>query len=71
MHKVNARVTNIAPSFILTPLTMRNHGITSPEQKRKVLGAVVPWAPVEHFVEAAGRCAVDDLVDGELYTCTQ
>lgn len=64
-HKVNARVNNIAPGFILTPLTMRNHGITSPDEPSKLIGAVLPWAPVDYAVEAAGRCAVDDSVDGK------
>lgn len=66
VHKVNARVNNIAPGFILTPLTMGNHGITSPDQPSKLLGAVLPWAPVEYAVEAAARCAVDDSLDGKL-----
>lgn len=45
---------------------MRNHSITAPDQPSKLLGAVVPWAPIEYVVEAAGRCAVDDSVDGKL-----
>lgn len=65
VHKVNARVNNIAPGFFLTPLTKKNHGIQSPDQPSKLLGAVLPWARLEHVVETAGRCAVDDSVNGK------
>ena len=65
-HQVDARVNNLAPGYISTPLTMLIHGITSPDQPSKKAGKVLPWAPVDYVVEAVGRCAVDENVDGML-----
>jgi 5'-hydroxyaverantin dehydrogenase len=64
-HKVNARVNNIAPGYFLTPLTMRNHGIHSPEEPSKIIGTRLPWGDLNHVVEIAGRCTVDDTLHGE------
>lgn len=62
--KVNARVNNIAPGYVLTPLTKKVHRIERPEEPSKATGLVLPWTPIEHVVEACGRCAVDEGVDG-------
>jgi 5'-hydroxyaverantin dehydrogenase len=64
-HKVNARVNNIAPGYFLTPLTMANHGISSPEEPSKIVGTQLPWGDLNRIVEIAGHCAVDDTVHGE------
>jgi 5'-hydroxyaverantin dehydrogenase len=63
-HRVNARVNNLVPGYILTPLTKRVHQIESPEEPSKATGYVLPWAPIEFVVEACARCAVDDSLDG-------
>ena len=64
--KVNARVNNVAPGYVLTPLTKKVHGIDDPSQPSKATGFVLPWTPIEHVVEACCRCAVDEGTDGEL-----
>lgn len=66
MHKVNARVNNIAPGYILTPLTKQVHGIERVEEVSKATEYVLPWAPIEYVVDGVGRCTVDEGVDGEL-----
>ena len=64
--KVNARVNNLAPGYVLTPLTKKVHQIDNPEEPSKATGFVLPWTPIEHVVEACGRCAVDEGTDGTL-----
>lgn len=67
MHKVNARVNNIAPGYILTPLTQKVHRIQRPEEPSKATGYVLPWAPIEHVVDGVGRCAIDEQTNGECF----
>lgn len=64
-NKVNARVNNIAPGYVLTPLTKKVHQIDDPSQPSKATGFVLPWTPIEHVVEACCKCAVDEGTDGE------
>ena len=63
-NKVNARVNNIAPGYVLTPLTKKVHQIDDPSQPSKATGLVLPWTPMEYVVEACCRCAVDEGTDG-------
>lgn len=63
-HRVNTRVNNLVPGYILTPLTKKVHRIERPEEPSKATGFVLPWAPIEYVVEACVRCAVDDNLDG-------
>ena len=63
-EKVNARVNNIAPGFVLTPLTKKVHRIESPEEPSKATGHVLPWTPIHLVVEACGKCATDEGTDG-------
>lgn len=63
-NKVNARVNNIAPGFVLTPLTKKVHRIENPEEPSKATGHVLPWTPIHLVVEACGKCAVDEGTDG-------
>ena len=63
-HRVNARVNNLVPGYVLTPLTKKVHQIERPEEPSKATGYVLPWAPIEYVVEACARCAVDDTLDG-------
>jgi 5'-hydroxyaverantin dehydrogenase len=63
-HHVNARVNNLVPAYILTPLTKKVHQIEHPGEPSKATGFVLPWAPIEYVVEACARCAVDDSLDG-------
>ena len=65
--KVNARVNNIAPGYVLTPLTKKVHRIESIDEPSKATGFVLPWTPIEHVVDACGLCATDEGTDGELY----
>lgn len=67
--KVNARINNIAPGFVLTPLTKKVHRIEKPEEPSKATGFVLPWTPIDLVVEACGRCAVDEETDGEYERC--
>ncbi|KAK3708659.1 hypothetical protein LTR37_011381 [Vermiconidia calcicola] len=62
--KVNARINNIAPGYVLTPLTKKVHQIDDPSQPSKATGFVLPWTPIEHVVDACGQCAVDEGTDG-------
>ena len=64
--KVNARVNNIAPGYVLTPLTRKVHQIESEDQPSKATGYVLPWTPIGYVVDACGRCAVDEGTDGML-----
>ncbi|SMQ47043.1 unnamed protein product [Zymoseptoria tritici ST99CH_3D7] len=64
-HKVNARINNIAPGYILTPLTQRVHQIERPDQPSKATGLVLPWASIDHVVDGVGRCAVDEKTAGK------
>ena len=64
VHKVGARVNNIAPGYVLTPLTQKVHRIERGEEVSKATGTVLPWAGVGSVVECVGRCAVDEGVDG-------
>ena len=66
-HKVNARVNNIVPAYLLTPLTQKVHGITSPDQPSKATGYVLPWAPIEYLVDCACHCATNAEVDGRSF----
>ena len=68
VHKVNARVNNIAPGYVLTPLTQKVHRIERAEEVSKATGTVLPWAKVGSVVEAVGRCAVDEGVDGRSWS---
>ena len=63
-HRVNARVNNVLPGYILTPLTKKVHQIEDPGEPSKATGYVLPWAPIELVVDACARCAVDDGIDG-------
>lgn len=65
VDKVNARVNNIAPGYVLTPLTKKVHQIDDPKQPSKATGHVLPWTPIEFVVDACGKCAVDEDIDGE------
>lgn len=67
VNQLNTRVNNVAPGYVLTPLTKAIHGIDSPDQKSKATGTVLPWASLDDVVEATLRCAVDDSVDGQSY----
>lgn len=64
-HKVDARVNNIAPGYVLTPLTKKVHKIERIDEPSKATGRVLPWTPIEHVVDACGLCAVDEGTDGE------
>lgn len=64
--KVNARINNVAPGYVLTPLTKKVHQIENVEEPSKATGFVLPWTPIETVVEAVGRCAVDEGTDGKL-----
>jgi 5'-hydroxyaverantin dehydrogenase len=64
-HKLNARINNVAPGYILTPLTQRVHEIERPDQPSKATGLVLPWASIDHVVDGVGRCAVDENTTGE------
>ncbi|CZT24754.1 uncharacterized protein RCC_10482 [Ramularia collo-cygni] len=64
MYRLNARVNNIAPGYILTPLTQKVHQIERPDEPSKATGLVLPWAPIEYVVDGVGRCAVDEQTDG-------
>ena len=63
-HRFNVRVNNILPAYILTPLTKKIHKIDDPKEPSKATGFVLPWAPIEYVVDAAGLCATDEGVDG-------
>ncbi|KAJ9655043.1 hypothetical protein H2198_005983 [Neophaeococcomyces mojaviensis] len=63
-HRVNARVNNLLPGYILTPLTKKVHQINDPNEPSKATGYKLPWASIDYVVDACGRCAVDDSVDG-------
>lgn len=63
-HQVNARVNNLVPGYVLTPLTKKVHQIERPEEPSKATGYVLPWAAIEYVVEACARCATDDELDG-------
>ena len=63
-HRVNARVNNLVPGYVLTPLTKKVHQIERPEEPSKATGYVLPWTPIKYVVEACARCAVDDGLDG-------
>lgn len=63
-HRVNARVNNLLPGYILTPLTKKVHQIENPNEPSKATGYKLPWAPIDFVVEACAKCAVDDGVDG-------
>lgn len=65
-HRLNVRVNNLAPGYILTPLTKKVHQIESPEEVSKATGYKLPWAPIEYVVDATCHCAVNESVDGEL-----
>ena len=65
--KVNARINNIAPGYVLTPLTKKVHQIDDPKQPSKATGHVLPWTPIEHVVEACCQCAVDEGTDGKMF----
>lgn len=62
--RVGARVNNVAPGYVLTPLTKKVHRIESAEEPSKATGHVLPWTPIENVVEACGLCSVDEAVDG-------
>ena len=64
-HRFNVRVNNIAPAYVLTPLTKKIHKIDDPKKPSERTGFVLPWAPIEYVVDAVGLCAVDEGVDGE------
>lgn len=66
VDKVNARVNNIAPGYVLTPLTKKVHQIDDPKQPSKATGHVLPWTPIEFVVDACGLCAVDEGTDGKI-----
>lgn len=63
-HRVNARVNNLLPGYILTPLTKKVHQIEDPSEPSKATGYKLPWAPIEYVVEACVTCAVDEAMDG-------
>lgn len=63
-YRVNARVNCLLPGYILTPLTKKVHQIEDPNEPSKATGYKLPWAPIEYVVDACGRCAVDDQMDG-------
>lgn len=65
--KVNARINNIAPGYVLTPLTKKVHQIDSIDQPSKATGFVLPWTPIEYVVDACGLCATDEKTDGKSY----
>ncbi|KJX93340.1 hypothetical protein TI39_contig4332g00002 [Zymoseptoria brevis] len=44
-HKVSARINNIAPGYILTPLTQRVHQIERPDQPSKATGKILAIVP--------------------------
>jgi 5'-hydroxyaverantin dehydrogenase len=70
VEKVNARVNNIAPGYVLTPLTKKVHQIDDPKEPSKATGHVLPWTPIEYVVDACGLCAVDEGTDGESPFCS-
>lgn len=63
-HKVNCRVNNILPGYILTPLTRKAHQIEDPREPSKATGYVLPWAPIEYVTEGVGRCVCDERCNG-------
>lgn len=65
-HKINARINNIAPGYVLTPLVQRVHQIQDPSEKSKAAGRVLPWSPIEYVVQSVMKCAVDEHTNGEL-----
>ncbi|KAK3647589.1 hypothetical protein LTR22_013643 [Elasticomyces elasticus] len=67
-YKLNMRVNNIAPGYVLTPLVKRVHGIERPEEVSKAAGRVLPWTPIEHAVAATCHCAVSEDIDGRTFT---
>ncbi|KAK3117638.1 hypothetical protein LTR53_000766 [Teratosphaeriaceae sp. CCFEE 6253] len=67
-YKLNMRVNNIAPGYVLTPLVQRVHGIERPDQPSKAAGRVLPWTPIEHVVAATCHCAVAADVEGRTFT---
>ncbi|KAK3627667.1 hypothetical protein LTR56_019119 [Elasticomyces elasticus] len=67
-YKLNMRVNNIAPGYVLTPLVKRVHGIERPEEVSKAAGRVLPWTPIEHVVAATCHCAVSEDIDGRTFT---
>jgi 5'-hydroxyaverantin dehydrogenase len=69
--RFNVRVNNIAPAYILTPLTKKIHKIDDPSQPSKATGYVLPWADIKHVVDAAGRCAVDEEVHGRTWSVSR
>ncbi|TKA75059.1 hypothetical protein B0A55_05987 [Friedmanniomyces simplex] len=66
-YKLNMRVNNIAPGYVLTPLVRRVHGIEHPDEPSKAAGRVLPWTPIEHVVAAACHCAVAEDVHGRTF----
>lgn len=65
--RVNVRTNNIVPAYILTPLTMRVHGITSPDQPSEATGTVLPWTPIQYLVDSVCHCATNEAIDGRSF----
>ncbi|KAF2095800.1 NAD(P)-binding protein [Rhizodiscina lignyota] len=66
-QKVNCRVNNILPGYILTPLTKRQHQIDDPREPSKATGFVLPWAPIEYVTEGVGRCVCNENCNGRSF----
>lgn len=64
-HVVNARINNVVPSWILTPLIMNQHGIKSPDDVSKILGCRLPWVDPKAVVNAILVCALDETIQGK------
>ena len=70
-HRFNVRVNNIAPAYILTPLTKKIHKIDDPKEPSKATGYVLPWADIGLVVDAVARCATDEEVDGRSWSVSR
>ena len=70
-HRFNVRVNNIVPAYILTPLTKKIHKIDDPTEPSKATGYVLPWADIGYVVDAVGRCATDEEVDGRSWSVSR
>ena len=64
-HLMNARVNNIAPGYVWTPMTQRFFTEGKTEPPHEPPAGSLPWASIQDVEETVLRCAVDDSIDGK------